>query len=746
MRRIIERYRITLIVIITLGALASLSLYPGLTINTDFSDYIPGNVGNRANLQKIDSIFGGSEKIVVVLQNEKGILNQGSFDHLQNLSDKLKDVDGVDGCVSVMDAFELVLDDGVTSFEPLVDEIPDTKQGIDELKQRIANNRMGQRLVASDFSSMAIVVSKSDEVADKVIISGIENVIDESQTDDTIYIGGLSYIRQSIKGYIKSDLQLLLPGGLLLMLIVLFLSFKDWKGVVLPFLVVILSIVFTFGLMALLGWQISIVSILLPIMMIAIANDYSIHLINLYQEKCKTNTYHSSMELVIALYLELKRPIILTALTTIGGMLGLLSHEMPPASQLGLLASFGIGLALFLSLLLIPAILSFSSIKKSKTQNSVAKASILDKVLHVFMQWVNWFPRRVIGIFIAVSLISVGGLFLIKVDTNIEGYFLGDSKISQSIDIVNNKFGGSQYISILFEGDVLSPEVLNRMETYEAEIKKVDNVGHIISPNTFLKELSKGLYMPNEEGYNQLPKSEAEAEQFLTLLSFGGYDEHVGQLIDFNYEHARILVSMKDGSNRTMKTILSALQTITKNDPNVVCIAGPGLSKIQIADMVINGQITSLVIALVIIFILLGIIFKSVKVGLIGSLPLILSCLFLFGLMGYTHIPLDIITALLSSIMIGVGVDYTIHFLWRYKEEFTASNNVETAIKTTLETTGRGIVFNAFSVIVGFSILMISNFGPLRFFGVLVVVSISSCLISALLLVPSILKISSKKV
>nr|WP_321451289.1 MMPL family transporter [uncultured Carboxylicivirga sp.] len=746
MRRIIERYRITLIVIITLGALASLSLYPRLTINTDFSDYIPSNVGNRANLQKIDSIFGGSEKIVVVLQNEKGILNQGSFDHLENLCNKLKDVEGVDACVSVMDAFELVLDDGVTSFEPLVDEIPDTKQGIDELKQRIANNRMGQRLVASDFSSMAIVVSKSDEVADKVIISGIENVIDESQTDDTIYIGGLSYIRQSIKGYIKSDLQLLLPGGLLLMLIVLFLSFKDWRGVVLPFLIVILSIVFTFGLMALLGWQISIVSILLPIMMIAIANDYSIHLINLYQEKCKKNTYHSSMELVVALYLELKRPIILTALTTIGGMLGLLSHEMPPAAQLGLLASFGIGLALFLSLLLVPAILSFSSIKKSKSQGSVAKASILDKVLHVFTHWVNRFPRRVIGVFIAVSLISVGGLFLIKVDTNIEGYFLGDSKISQSIDIVNNKFGGSQYISILFEGDVLSPEVLNRMETYEAEIKKVDNVGHIISPNTFLKELSKGLYLPNEEGYNQLPKSEAEAEQFLTLLSFGGYDEHVGQLIDFNYEHARILVSMKDGSNRTMKTILNALQTITQNDPNVVCIAGPGLSKIQIADMVINGQISSLVIALIIIFILLGIIFKSVKVGLIGSLPLVLSCLFLFGLMGYTHIPLDIITALLSSIMIGVGVDYTIHFIWRYKEEFTASNHVETAIKTTLETTGRGIVFNAFSVIIGFSILMISNFGPLRFFGVLVVVSISSCLISALLLVPSILKISTKKV
>ncbi|MGE4586719.1 MAG: MMPL family transporter, partial [Mangrovibacterium sp.] len=203
-----------------------------------------------------------------------------------------------------------------------------------------------------------------------------------------------------------------------------------------------------------------------------------------------------------------------------------------------------------------------------------------------------------------------------------------------------------------------------------------------------------------------------------------------------------ILVSLKDGSNQTGKSVLKSLNRITGNDPQLVCIAGPGLSKIQIAEMVIHGQISSLLLALSIIFVMLSLIFRSFSAGLKGSLPLLLSTLFLFGLMGFAGIPLDIVTALLSSIMIGVGVDYTIHFLWRYKEEFARNGDCRQSITTTLNTSGRGIIFNAFSVIVGFAALCFSGFAPLRYFGMLVVVSIFSCLISALLLIPAIIMLT----
>jgi predicted RND superfamily exporter protein len=743
--KLIHKYRFLLVFGVIVLAVLSVGQFSKLKINPSFNDYIPDGVGNRAYLKKLDSIFGGSEKLLLILTHDEGIINPDTYARIQKLNSDLQEVDGVERCMSIMDVIDIQLEDGITSFDPIIDEIPEDKEELSLLRQRILNNEMGQRFVSQDLTATAIIISKSTDIDDQLIVQEIKSVIENNPGDEQVYIGGLAYVRQSIKSYIKHDLFTLLPGAIVLMLLMLYFSFREWKGVFIPFVVVILSILFSFGLMAIIGWEISLITILLPIMLIAIANDYSIHLINLYQEKVEVSQAKSMKEIVIEIYYELRKPILITALTTIGGILGLLSHKMPPAAQLGVLAAVGIGLALLMSLFLVPVLLSFYSIPKDKKIKKIHKKFFITYVLDLFAKWVNLYPKRVIASFVTVALLSSLGLFFFKVDTNVESYFIGKSDIKKGIELVNKKFGGSQYVSILFQGDVLSPEVLHRMEKYTEEIRKVPHVGHIISPSSFFKELSKGMYMPNESAYEKLPKTEDEALQYMELLAMSGYDASVSQLIDYNYEHARILVSMTDGSNQTMKSILKALGEITAEDPNLVCIAGPGLSKIQIADMVISGQIKSLLMALLIIFVLLALIFKSMIAGLKGSLPLVLSSLFLFGLMGFLGIPLDIVTALLSSIMIGVGVDYTIHFLWRYKSEYADLRDGKQAIVNTLKTAGRGIIFNAFSVIVGFSILIFSSFAPLRFFGVLVVVSIFSCLISALLLIPAVIVVTKPR-
>jgi len=166
-------------------------------------------------------------------------------------------------------------------------------------------------------------------------------------------------------------------------------------------------------------------------------------------------------------------------------------------------------------------------------------------------------------------------------------------------------------------------------------------------------------------------------------------------------------------------------------------IGGFGSILSELAHKIVNGQFLSLGLAIFVVGILLMILFRSVTAGLISAIPLALSIITLFGLMGIFRIELNVATALLSSIMIGVGVDYTIHFLWRFREERQNSLDPQDAAKKTLTTTGRGIVFNALSVIIGFVVLLTSSFMPVRFFGFLVVVSISSCLIGALILIPA---------
>ncbi|MDD9300952.1 MAG: MMPL family transporter [Desulfobacter sp.] len=175
-------------------------------------------------------------------------------------------------------------------------------------------------------------------------------------------------------------------------------------------------------------------------------------------------------------------------------------------------------------------------------------------------------------------------------------------------------------------------------------------------------------------------------------------------------------------SSPVLQKVLNQIRELTKDDPDVTCIGGVADIFSGLANHVVQGQLVAIASSIILISLILMIVFRSFIAGVLGAVPLGLSVIFLFGLMGYLGIELNIINALLSSIMIGVGVDYTIHFLWRYKKERKNHHDHVEAIKHTLLTTGRGIIFNALSVVVGFSILFSSHFVPVKFFGFLIIV------------------------
>jgi hypothetical protein len=712
-------------------------------VNPNLDDYVPESIENRVYLKKLDSIFGGSEMILIILHAED-VVNASTLGRLRTIADELCQLDGIDRCVSPFDAMEISYEDGFMVMEPFLEAIPLDISEDESIRPRIAENPMASRFFSEDFSLVSLILSKNQQTQD-TIVDEIKKVIATCPGEEEVLIGGLPFIRHSISDNIKKDMSLLVPLAMLLMVLLLYFSFREWKGVFLPLIIVTMSIILSFGVMALLGWEISLISILLPIMLIAIANNYGIHMIARYQELSRSNESLTMGQLSKQIFLDLKRPITITGLTTIGGVLGLLSHSMVPAAQLGVLTALGIGFALVLSIWFLPALLSFLRIPKARQSPGQYKMALADRWLNRFSRWVTLHPVRIVIISASVGLIGLIGIFFVEVDTNLEGYFRGKSEVRRSTELINDKFGGSQFISVLFTGDVLQPDVLERMDQYEKEITGHPAVGHVSSPVNMLKELSKGFYNPGEEGYNQIPASADEAYQFIEVFAMGGNEETVEQFIDYNYEYARIIISLKDGSNKTGKILHRKLKNLTQDDPNVEFIAGASLTKIELADMVVNGQYRSLAFAMVLVFILLSIVFRSPRAGVLSSLPLSVAILVLFGIMGLFGISLDIATALLSSIMIGVGVDYTIHFLWRFKVERNRGLDHKEAVHLTLCTTGRGIFFNAFSVMVGFSALSLSNFAPMRFFSGLVVISIFTCLISALLLVPSIVILTKPK-
>jgi hypothetical protein len=207
--------------------------------------------------------------------------------------------------------------------------------------------------------------------------------------------------------------------------------------------------------------------------------------------------------------------------------------------------------------------------------------------------------------------------------------------------------------------------------------------------------------------------------------------------MNFENTKAHVLVRLSKTDNEVVKALEADIRSYTADFPAKVTIGGYAIIMTDFAQEIINGQVSSLVFALIIVFILLAIIFRSVKGGLIGSIPLAASIIIQFGVMGLTGIAIDAATALLSSIMIGVGVDFTIQYLWRYNIELKKGATRNEAISITYRTTGRSIVINALSVMAGFSATFVSGFLSIRFFGYLTLLAIGSCLLYAIVVMPA---------
>jgi predicted RND superfamily exporter protein len=223
------------------------------------------------------------------------------------------------------------------------------------------------------------------------------------------------------------------------------------------------------------------------------------------------------------------------------------------------------------------------------------------------------------------------------------------------------------------------------------------------------------------------------------LYSMSGDPEDFRQLLDMEYSKAHLLIRFSKPDKKFVRPVSSRISELTSGMDATVSIGGYALIMADFAESIIRGQISSLLFAVLTVMLLLSLIFRSFRGGLTGSVPLVASIVILFGFMGYSGIPLDAATALLSSIMIGVGVDFTIQYIWNFNIQIKAGLTWPEATSAAIRTIGRSIIINALSVMAGFGALIFSGFTSIRFFGYLVLISIGSCLIGALLIIPAFL-------
>ena len=739
MADLIIRFRLLIIVAFIAITVIFTTQIPKASINSEMKLMLPSHLESRINTEKIDELFGGTEMLMVIIKTDD-VLNPETLKRARNISKHMKRVKGVDKVLSLFELKNIKGEEGAIIVNPVVKHIPRTDEQKEKLRKEIMENDLVYgSAVSEDFTLTAIIALLKTDVSDEYLLAEIEKLIEENPGREEVVIGGMPNIRFQIASSIQRDMSRLLPLALLIMLIFLFICFKQLRGVIMPFVVVVMSILVSMGLVHLFGWKIHIITIILPVFLIAVANDYGIHLVAKYQEYNVEGNPYSRKELAKKIFQSLGKPVLLTGLTTIAGMLCLLGHIITPARQLSILASLGIVFALAASLLFIPAVISFLPRAKPiiRENRKVKRKPLLERLLHFFGSFVSRKPKAIIAGVLIFAVIASAGIFFIVVDTDPNNYYSKDSPIVYVANLVNKNLGGAQNIGVVLGGDIKDPRLMKKIDTLEREIGEIPEVGNTTSIARVIRMMSRVLNDKGEKWYDAIPDTRNAVAQYFELYSMSGDPEDFEKMVDFPYENALITARINSISTAKLSRVKEQIEEMVKGDKDVRLVGGFALILSELARFIVNGQLLSLGLAILIVGILLMILFRSITAGLISAVPLGLSVTVLFSLMGVFGIELNIATAMLSSIMIGVGIDYTIHFLWRYREERQNGLVPREAVKKTLTTTGRGIVFNAFSVIIGFVVLLTSGFMPVRFFGFLVVVSIFVCLVGALVFIPA---------
>ncbi len=741
----IKRYRWWLIIVPIVITLLMVIPLTKAKINPDLMEYLPNDIESKLNIDRLDSIFGKYEPVILIVESDD-ILSEETLTRLSDINYALKELPEVNDVLSIFETKYIRGEEGTMLVDPAIRFIPSNEEESEIIRNEIINNSLAYKLfVSENFRYSFIIINPSEGFADEEILNSINKTISENPGNETIYLNGLPYLRHEIQRKGIRDFAILLPLGLFIMLLFLYFSFKERRGVLLPFSVVIMSTVIAVGMMPLFGYELSLISILVPIMMIAIANNYGIHIVARYQELNSLNPTWSMEQITIESVNRLTKPIILTGLTTIVGVMGLIVQIMLPAKQMGVVSSIAIAFALIISLLFIPSVMV--SMKKGKPQKLFTedKHSWIDSFLNWAGKTTTMFPRQIVYVFASFLIVAAVGISELQVSINMERMMPSSHSLRVSTDIANEHFGGTKNISILFEGDILDPQIMQTMDRFETELKKNPNIGNVNSLASVIRIISRSLNDKTDELYDKIPDNRQTIAQYIEFYNMSGDPEDFEKLVDFDYTKAGLNIQFMAKDMKSFRETETQIQKLVDSSPYAKLKAGQCLVEKEMAQSIARGQIYSLIFALLAIIVLLSLIFRSMVAGLLGSIPLMLTLICNFGLMGWFGLELDIGNSLLSSIAIGIGIDYTIHLFWRLKHELNTGKDYNEAIMTTLKTTGRGISINAFSVILGFSVLFLSGLVILKTFAFLIIFSLLLCLLCSLFLIPAICIIAKPK-
>ncbi len=575
-----------------------------------------------------------------------------------------------------------------------------------------------------------------------------EGVSEVEDNGDTFFLAGRPVIEVTSGLHALEDLKIMIPMLLSVMAAALFLIFKTGRGIIIPLGVMSGAIIWTMGSMALLDVPMYTISTMLPVILVAIGIGDSVHLMSNYYNKVFEDPYRPASDIVRDAISELGTPLITTSITTAIGFLALLFAEMPPFKVFGLFTVLGIFFSWLFTVTFAAAMLSLMQprvagyLAKRRSMRVHTEQDRLTRALVGTGAALLAHRKPALIVLASVLVLAAMGASKLYVNSSWLSDFKEGTEVRVATDILNERLDGSIFLNVVVEADEIgglkSISLLRKIDALQEYAESLPYVGDSLSVVDFLKSMNKTLHAEDEQ-YNVLPATTAEISELLYLYSVSGQPELLDEVVDFDYQRANITISIKTDQTKYLRTIIddikSFVDTTFKNEKVDVNMAGSANNSYIWAELLIDSQSIAIIFSKIGILLIAALMFRSWAAGIATVIPVALTTIVVAAAAGWMNIPLDVSTALAAGVAIGVGVDYAVHYIFRYTREFKQCGNHEEAVSATLRTVGRTIVFNAVVVSAGFSVLLLSQFPPHVKLGAFVVAyMIISCIVALFVL------------
>lgn len=586
-------------------------------------------------------------------------------------------------------------------------------------------------------------------LADSLIHCQLQDIAAKyGDADHQIYLGGMPIVLSYFEADSFRMLAVLFPIAILIIGILHYIAFRTWQGLFIPLVTSLLAVAWAMGMMGLTRTPLDPWNAMTPILILAIAAGHSVQILKRYYEEYER--LGDSKQAVIESTTQVGLAMVTAGLIASASFASLITFKLKTFQSFGLFTAFGILSALVLELTFIPAIRSV--LRPSRKKQIARGPDLLDRFLSGLASQVTGSGRTIILTGAALFfVISVIGTLRVQVSNSNRSQFFESTPLRQDERALNEKFAGTSTFYILLEAkkeDALkNPKVAEAVDRLQRRLESLPEVGKTESYVDYVKQMNQTIN-GGDPSFNKVPEAQDQIAQFLFLYSVSGNPADFARLMRPQQQEAVIWVFLKSDDTRLAEELIRVVEQARDADftPQQVSLGVAGSSPVVVAlnEEMIRGKALNIIQIAAITFLMTALVRRSLLGGFFVVIPLALSVLINFGIMGLSGITLGIGTAAITAMAVGIGADYEIYLIFRLREEFRKSKNVEEAIRTTLQTSGKAIIFVAIAVSAGYGLLAFTGF-YLHMEGILVPLAMLTSSLGALTILPALVIIFKPK-